>query len=136
MRQAVSKRTNFAKRHRSQTRCLQHEDGHSHLLAGAVPNCRAYDPTFAGEVAVILQYGMTRMLDEQRDEYFYLMLMNENYAHPELPAGAAEGVIRGMYLLQDAGKPKKGELRVRCWAAAPSCASPSPPPGCWTRTSA
>ncbi|WP_101927262.1 MULTISPECIES: pyruvate dehydrogenase (acetyl-transferring), homodimeric type [Luteimonas] len=92
---------------------LQHEDGHSHLLAGAIPNCRAYDPTFAGEVAVILQHGMQRMLDEQQDEYFYLTLMNENYPHPELPAGAAEGVIKGMYLLKDAGKPKKGELRVQ-----------------------
>ncbi|GAA4858477.1 pyruvate dehydrogenase (acetyl-transferring), homodimeric type [Luteimonas vadosa] len=92
---------------------LQHEDGHSHLLAGAIPNCRAYDPTFAGEVAVILQHGMTRMLDEQVDEYWYITLMNENYAHPELPEGAAEGVIRGMYLLTDAGKPKKGELRVQ-----------------------
>ncbi|MBB1473025.1 pyruvate dehydrogenase (acetyl-transferring), homodimeric type [Luteimonas sp. MC1782] len=92
---------------------LQHEDGHSHLLAGAIPNCRAYDPTFAGEVAVILQRGMQRMLDEQQDEYWYLTLMNENYVHPALPEGAAEGVIRGMYLLKDAGKAKKGELRVQ-----------------------
>ncbi|MGY1528768.1 pyruvate dehydrogenase (acetyl-transferring), homodimeric type [Luteimonas sp. A649] len=92
---------------------LQHEDGHSHLLAGAIPNCRAYDPTFAGEVAVIVQHGMERMLDQQQDEYWYITLMNENYAHPALPEGAAEGVIRGMYLLKDAGKPKKGELRVQ-----------------------
>ncbi|QDW66514.1 pyruvate dehydrogenase (acetyl-transferring), homodimeric type [Luteimonas granuli] len=92
---------------------LQHEDGHSHLLAGAIPNCRAYDPTFAAEVAVIVQHGMERMLDQQQDEYWYLTLMNENYAHPALPEGAAEGVIRGMYLLKDAGKPKKGELRVQ-----------------------
>ena len=92
---------------------LQHEDGHSHLLSGAIPNCRSYDPSFAGEVAVILQHGMKRMLEEQVDEYYYLTLMNENYSHPELPGGAAEGVIRGMYLLKDAGKPKKGELRVQ-----------------------
>src|SRR5918993_409327 len=92
---------------------LQHEDGHSHLLAGAVPNCRSYDPTFGFEVAVILQYGMQRMLDEQQDEYFYLTLMNENYAHPDMPEGAAEGIVKGMYLLKDAGKPKKGELRVQ-----------------------
>jgi len=92
---------------------LQHEDGHSHLLAGAIPNCRAYDPTFAGEVAVILHYGMQRMLDQQEDEFFYLTLMNENYSHPALPEGAAEGVIKGMYLLKDAGKAKKGELRVQ-----------------------
>ncbi|MGJ4728323.1 pyruvate dehydrogenase (acetyl-transferring), homodimeric type [Luteimonas sp. SDU101] len=93
---------------------LQHEDGHSHLLSGAIPNCRSYDPTFAGEVAVILQHGMQRMIEEQVDEYYYLTLMNENYSHPELPEGAAEGVIKGMYLLKDAGaKPKKGELRVQ-----------------------
>ena len=92
---------------------LQHEDGHSHLLSGAIPNCRSYDPTFAGEVAVILQHGMQRMIEEQVDEYYYLTLMNENYPHPDLPEGAAEGVIKGMYLLKDAGKPKKGELRVQ-----------------------
>ncbi|MCA1715123.1 MAG: pyruvate dehydrogenase E1 component, partial [Gammaproteobacteria bacterium] len=79
---------------------LQHEDGHSHLLAGAIPNCRAYDPTFAFEVAVILQHGMQRMLEEQRDEYFYITLMNENYAHPDMPPGAEAGIIKGMYLLQ------------------------------------
>ena len=92
---------------------LQHEDGHSHLLAGAIPNCRAYDPTFGFEVAVILQHGMQRMLHEQHDEYYYLTLMNENYAHPDMPEGAADGIIKGMYLLKDAGKPKKGELRVQ-----------------------
>jgi pyruvate dehydrogenase E1 component len=79
---------------------LQHEDGHSHLLSGAIPNCRSYDPTFAGEVAVILQHGMQRMIEEQVDEYYYLTLMNENYSHPALPEGAADGVIKGMYLLQ------------------------------------
>jgi pyruvate dehydrogenase E1 component len=92
---------------------LQHEDGHSHLLAGAIPNCRAYDPTFAFEVAVIVQYGMQRMLAEQQDEYFYLTLMNENYPHPDMPEGAAPGILKGMYLLKDAGKAKKGELRVQ-----------------------
>jgi pyruvate dehydrogenase E1 component len=92
---------------------LQHEDGHSHLLAGAIPNCRPYDPTFGYEVAVIIQHGMQRMLTEQRDEYFYLTLMNENYAHPEMPAGAEEGILRGMYLFKDAGKAKKNELRVQ-----------------------
>ena len=92
---------------------LQHEDGHSHLLAGAIPNCKSYDPTFGFEVAVILQHGMQRMLTEQQDEYYYLTLMNENYTHPEMPEGAADGIIQGMYLLKDAGKPKKGELRVQ-----------------------
>jgi pyruvate dehydrogenase E1 component len=92
---------------------LQHEDGHSHLLSSAIPNCRSYDPTFGFEVAVILQHGMQRMLTEQQDEYYYITLMNENYAHPDMPEGAAEGIIKGMYLLKDAGKPKKGELRVQ-----------------------
>jgi pyruvate dehydrogenase E1 component len=94
---------------------LQHEDGHSHLLAGAIPNCRAYDPSFAGEVAVILQDGMRRMLTEQEDCFYYITLMNENYAHPALPEGAAEGVIRGMYLLRGADAAgrggKKGKAR-------------------------
>jgi pyruvate dehydrogenase E1 component len=92
---------------------LQHEDGHSHLLSGAIPNCKSYDPTFGFEVTVILQHGMHRMLEEQQDEYYYLTLMNENYAHPDMPEGAADGIIQGMYLLKDAGKPKKGELRVQ-----------------------
>ncbi|TXK64910.1 pyruvate dehydrogenase (acetyl-transferring), homodimeric type [Alkalisalibacterium limincola] len=92
---------------------LQHEDGHSHLLASAIPNCRSYDPTFGYEVVVVLQHGMQRMLEEQVDEYYYLTLMNESYPHPDMPEGAAEGIIKGMYLLKDAGKPKKGELRVQ-----------------------
>ena len=64
-------------------------------------------------MAVILQYGMQRMLAEQVDEYYYLTLMNENYAHPDMPEGAAEGIVKGMYLLKDGGKSKKGELRVQ-----------------------
>ena len=73
------------------------------VQAGLIPNCRSYDPTFSYEVVVILQYGMQRMLTEQRDEYFYLTLMNENYAHPDMPEGAADGIIKGMYLLRDSG---------------------------------
>jgi pyruvate dehydrogenase E1 component len=92
---------------------LQHEDGFSHLIAGSIPNCRSYDPTFGFEVTVILQHGMQKMMQEQVDEYYYLTLMNENYTHPEMPEGAADGIIKGMYLLTDAGKPKKGELRVQ-----------------------
>jgi pyruvate dehydrogenase E1 component len=91
---------------------LQHEDGHSHLLAGAIPNCMSYDPTFAFEVAVILADGMRRMLTEQQDVYYYVTLMNENYAHPEMPEGAAEGIVKGMYLLRDGGKAKKGAPRA------------------------
>jgi pyruvate dehydrogenase E1 component len=85
---------------------LQHEDGHSHLLAGAIPNCRSYDPTFAYEVAVIMQDGMRRMLTEQEDCFYYVTVMNENYAHPEMPAGAAEGIVKGMYLFKDGGRAK------------------------------
>ncbi|MBU6199354.1 MAG: pyruvate dehydrogenase (acetyl-transferring), homodimeric type, partial [Xanthomonadaceae bacterium] len=92
---------------------LQHEDGHSHLLAGAIPNCRAYDPTFSYEVAVILQDGVRRMLQEQEDCYYYITVMNENYAHPDMPAGAEADIIKGMYLFCDAGKPKKNEPRVQ-----------------------
>jgi pyruvate dehydrogenase E1 component len=92
---------------------LQHEDGHSHLAAGGIPNVRSYDPTFGFEVTVILQHGTKRMMEDQVDEYYYLTLMNENYTHPEMPEGAAEGIVKGMYLLTDAGKPKKNELRVQ-----------------------
>jgi pyruvate dehydrogenase E1 component len=92
---------------------LQHEDGHSHLLAGAIPNCRSYDPSFGYEVTVIVQEGMRRMLTEQHDEYYYLTLMNENYPMPEMPEGSREGILKGMYLFKDAGKAKKGELRVQ-----------------------
>ena len=84
---------------------LQHEDGHSHLMAGAIPNCRAYDPTFSYEVAVILQDGSRRMLQEQEDVYYYVTVMNENYAHPDMPKGAEADIIKGMYLLRDADAP-------------------------------
>ncbi|PJK07479.1 pyruvate dehydrogenase (acetyl-transferring), homodimeric type [Lysobacteraceae bacterium NML08-0793] len=92
---------------------LQHEDGHSHVQASLIPNCRSYDPTFHYEVVTLLQHGMQRMLTEQQDEYWYLTLMNENYPHPDMPEGSAEGIIKGMYLLKDAGSAKKDELRVQ-----------------------
>ncbi|MEZ5464302.1 MAG: pyruvate dehydrogenase (acetyl-transferring), homodimeric type [Lysobacteraceae bacterium] len=92
---------------------LQHEDGHSMVQAGLIPNCRSYDPTFSYEVVTLFQHGMQRMLNEQRDEYWYLTLMNENYTHPAMPEGSAEGIIKGMYLLQDGGKVKKGQPRVQ-----------------------
>ncbi len=95
---------------------LQHEDGHSHLLAGAIPNCRTYDPTFGYEVAVILQHGMQRMLTEQQDEYYYITLMNENYTHPDMPDGAEQGIIKGMYLLQS-GAATNGKAKAK--SAAP-----------------
>jgi pyruvate dehydrogenase E1 component len=76
---------------------LQHQDGASHLAAAAVPNCRAYDPCFAGELAVILDHGMRSMMERQEDAFYYVTLMNEAYAQPDLPEGAAEDVIRGLY---------------------------------------
>jgi len=83
---------------------LQHEDGHSHLLFSVVPNCRAYDPAFGSELAVIVQDGLRRMLSEQEDVFFYITLMNENYVHPPMPEGAEEGILRGMYPLREAPK--------------------------------
>jgi pyruvate dehydrogenase E1 component len=80
---------------------LQHEDGHSHILASTIPNCITYDPTFQHEVAVLIHHGMERMYGKnQEDVYFYLTLMNENYAHPEMPAGSEEGIIKGLYRLK------------------------------------
>ena len=89
---------------------LQHEDGHSHLFSGGIPNCRSYDPTFSYEVAVVLQDGMRRMMTEQEDCFYYITLMNENYAHPAMPDGAAEGIIKGMYKLRDGDTPMTGAL--------------------------
>jgi pyruvate dehydrogenase E1 component len=77
------------------------------LLAATIPNCVSYDPTYAYEVAVIIQDGLRRMFKDQEDVYYYITLMNENYFHPAMPKGAEEGIRRGMYLLRDAGK-KKG----------------------------
>jgi pyruvate dehydrogenase E1 component len=76
---------------------LQHEDGHSQILAGTVPNCISYDPTFAYEVAVIVQDGLRRMVTEQEDVFYYLTVMNENYEHPAMPEDAAPGILKGMY---------------------------------------
>lgn len=78
---------------------LQHEDGHSHLLSSTIPNCISYDPTFAYELAVIVQDGLRRMYQDQEDVFYYITVMNENYAHPELPKDAEEGIVRGMYQL-------------------------------------
>ena len=81
---------------------LQHGDGHSHVLFSVVPNCRAYDPTFGYEVAVIIQDAWRRMFGEQEDVFYYLTLMNENYRHPAMPDGSRDGILRGMYLLREA----------------------------------
>jgi len=86
---------------------LQHEDGHSHILASTIPNCVAYDPAFAYEVVVIVRDGIRRMVQEQEDVYYYVTLMNENYTHPGMPEGAEEGIVKGLYLLK-AGPKGKG----------------------------
>ncbi|MDD2990812.1 MAG: pyruvate dehydrogenase (acetyl-transferring), homodimeric type [Zoogloea sp.] len=89
---------------------LQHEDGHSQLMANMIPNCISYDPTFQYEVAVVVQDGMRRMFAEQEDVYYYLTVMNENYEHPEMPEGAEADIIKGMYAFRKGGA---GDLRVQ-----------------------
>jgi pyruvate dehydrogenase E1 component len=91
---------------------LQHEDGQSHLQAALIPNCVAYDPTYAYEVAVIIREGLRRMYEEQEDVFFYLTLMNENYPHPALPEGAEEGILRGMYPLREADPARPAQVQL------------------------
>ncbi|OFZ87181.1 MAG: pyruvate dehydrogenase (acetyl-transferring), homodimeric type [Betaproteobacteria bacterium RIFCSPLOWO2_12_FULL_62_58] len=91
---------------------LQHEDGHSHILASTLPNCVSYDPTFAYELAVIVQDGLRRMCREQEDIYYYITVMNENYAHPPMPEGVEKGILKGMYLFGE-GKSKKNQPKVQ-----------------------
>ena len=87
---------------------LQHEDGHSQIQAQLIPNCRSYDPTYACELAVILQDGMRRICEKAEDAFYYITVTNENYAHPALPAGAEADILRGLYRLRqsDLKKPK------------------------------
>ena len=92
---------------------LQHEDGHSHVLASTIPNCISYDPTFAYEVVVIVRDGIRRMFQDQEDVYYYITLMNENYQHPAMPAGAEEGIVKGLYLLQEGRKTDKKNAAPR-----------------------
>ena len=89
---------------------LQHQDGHSHLLAATVPNCVSYDPTYAFELAVILHQGLTRMVEKQEGVFYYITLTNENYAHPPRPEGVDEGILKGMYLFRDGGAGVKVRL--------------------------
>ena len=93
---------------------LQHEDGHSLILSGLIPNCVSYDPTFSFEVAVVMQDGMRRMFQEQEDVYYYITVMNENYEHPEMPKGAEKDILKGMYLLRKGAEAgKKAAPRVQ-----------------------
>ena len=87
---------------------LQHEDGHSHIFSSTIPNCVSYDPTFSYEVAVIVQDGLRRMVTEQEDVFYYLTVLNENYKHPAMPEGAADGIVKGMYLFKAADPKAKG----------------------------
>jgi len=89
---------------------LQHQDGHSLLNASTVPNCVSYDPTYAYELAVIIQDGLRRMIGEQENIFYYITCMNENYVQPPMPAGVEDGILKGMYLLQVGGQ---GQIRVQ-----------------------
>ncbi|MEE4161524.1 MAG: pyruvate dehydrogenase (acetyl-transferring), homodimeric type [Woeseiaceae bacterium] len=86
---------------------LQHQDGHSLVHASTVPNCRSYDPTYAYELAVIIQDGLRRMIGEQENVFYYVTCMNENYVHPPMPSGVEDGILKGMYLLDVSEKPGK-----------------------------
>jgi len=91
---------------------LQHEDGHSHLMSAMIPNCISYDPTFQFEVAVIVQDGLRRMVQEQEDVFYYMTVMNENYGHPDMPEGSEEGICKGMYLLRKSTKKKGPKVQL------------------------
>ena len=92
---------------------LQHEDGHSHVLSQTIPNCLSYDPAYGYEIAVIVQDGLRRMIGEQDDVFYYLTIANENYPHPEMPEGAEEGILKGMYRVKEAdGKGKRPAVRL------------------------
>ncbi|MEG0939425.1 pyruvate dehydrogenase (acetyl-transferring), homodimeric type [Comamonas sp.] len=92
---------------------LQHEDGHSHILANTIPNCVTYDPTFAHEVAVIMQDGLRRMVQNQENIFYYITLLNENYPMPGLEAGTEEQILKGMYMVKPGQKVPESGLRVQ-----------------------
>jgi pyruvate dehydrogenase E1 component len=91
---------------------LQHEDGHSHVLASAIPNCVSYDPTYGYEVAVIVHDGLRRMVTNQEDVFYYITLMNENYEHPGMPQGVEQGILKGMYLLRESKSKSKARVQL------------------------
>jgi len=93
---------------------LQHEDGHSHIIAATVPNCLPYDPTFGHEVAVIIRDGLRRMVEEQEDVFYYITIMNENYEQPGLTAGTEEGILKGMYLFKKGGETEHRVQLIGC----------------------
>ncbi len=91
---------------------LQHQDGHSHLMSSTIPNCVSYDPTYAYELAVIMQDGLYRMYQQQENVFYYITVMNENYVQPDMPEGAEEGIIKGMYLLKESAKKAKAHVQL------------------------
>jgi pyruvate dehydrogenase E1 component len=90
---------------------LQHQDGHSHLLASTIPNCVSYDPTFSYELAIILREGLKRMHDNQENIFYYITVMNENYKHPKMPHDCEKGVLKGMYLFKEFKN--KGKIKIQ-----------------------
>ena len=94
---------------------LQHEDGHSHVLAQTIPNCICYDPAYGYEIAVIVQDGLRRMVGEQEDVFYYLTVENENYRQPPMPDGAEQGILRGMHRVREAheGDAEGASARLR-----------------------
>lgn len=91
---------------------LQHQDGHSQILAGTIPNCVSYDPSFGYEIAVIVRDGLRRMFVEQEDVYYYLTVENENYHHPAMPEGAEEGIVRGLYRFSKVARPGRKHVNL------------------------
>ncbi len=95
---------------------LQHQDGHSHLMANTIPNCHSYDPTYGFELAVIIRDGLRRMYEDKENCFYYITTMNENYQHPEMPIGAEEGIVKGIYQLKQ-GKKNVKKKRVQLMGA-------------------
>jgi len=91
---------------------LQHDDGHSHLFSANIPNCVSYDPTFGYEIAVIIQDGLRRMYHDQESIFYYITVMNENYQQPEMPEGARDGILKGMYLLREGAKGARAKKKA------------------------
>ena len=91
---------------------LQHQDGHSHLLASTIPNCISYDPCYTYELAVIIQAGLRRMIAEKENVFYYITVMNENYRQPAMPPGVEEGILRGMYRLRSLGEDNAQRVRL------------------------
>ena len=91
---------------------LQHQDGHSHLLASTIPNCISYDPTFHYELAVIFREGLRRMHEKNENIFYYITTMNENYSHPEMPKDCEDGILKGMYKIKETSGSKEAKIQL------------------------